>query len=199
MDALRRLAQYLVDFPRLVYRFPWQRDAGLSVYVDTDFAGCYVTRKLTSGGVFYRGAHMVKHRSTTQKCITWSSGEAELSGVVKGLAEGLGAQALAADMGLALSVDADSSAAIGICRRNGIGRVRHLAVGQLWVQAHMKADAFALYTVWGERNPADFCTKHLARPVMDRLLALTGGIREPGWAATAPLATAEVGRILCRG
>ena len=34
---------------------------------------------------------MVKHWSTTQKCITLSSGEAELSGVVKGVAKGLGA------------------------------------------------------------------------------------------------------------
>ena len=93
-----------MDAVRLVYRFPWQRDAGLSVYVDTDFAGCYVTRKSTSGGVLYRGAHTVKHWSTTQKCITLSSGEAELSGVVKGVAEGLGAQALAADTGLDLAL-----------------------------------------------------------------------------------------------
>ena len=77
LDALRRLAQYLVDSPRLVYRVPWQRDAGPSVFVDTDVAGCYVTRKSTSGGVLYRGAHMVKHWSTTQICITLSLGKAE--------------------------------------------------------------------------------------------------------------------------
>ena len=94
----------------------------------------------------------------------------------------------------ALSVHADSSAAIGICRWSGIGRVRHLAVGQLWVQVHLKAGT---HKVWGERNPADLCTKLLARPVMDHLLALTGAIREPGRDATATLATAEVERIPC--
>ena len=143
----------------------------------------------------------MKHWSTTQKCITLSSGEAELGGVVKGVAEGLGAQALAADMGLdlALSVHADSSAAIGICRRSGIGRVRHLAVGQLWVQAHLRAGAFALYKVRGEHNPADLCTKHLARPILDRLLALAGVARESGRATSAPLATAEVTHIPLRG
>ena len=66
------------------------------MHVDTDFAGCYVTRKSTSGGVLYRGAHKVKHWSTTQKCITLSSGEAELSGVAKGVAGGLPSRALCA-------------------------------------------------------------------------------------------------------
>ena len=180
--------------PRLVYSYPWQDDVGLSVFVDPDFAGCQATRKSTSGGILYRGTHVIKHWSTTQKCITLSSGEAELSGVVKGVTEGLGAQALAADMGLelSLSVYADSSAAIGICRRSGIGRVRHLAVGQLWVQEHLRAGAFTLYKVRGEHNPADLCTKHLVRAVLDHLLALTGVVREPGRAATAPLATAAV-------
>ena len=131
-----------------------------------------------------------------------SSGEAELGGVVKGVTEGLGAQALAADMGLALalSVRADSSAAIGICRRSGIGRVRHLAVAQLWVQAHLRAGAFELHKVWGEENAGDILTKHLARPVLDRLLARTGLIREAGRAASAPYTTAQIEVIPgCRG
>ena len=79
-----------------------------------------------------RGAHLLKHWATTQKAITLSSGEAELTGVVKGVAEGLGMQSLLLDLGesLELEVHADSAAAIGICRRSGIGRARHLAVGQ---------------------------------------------------------------------
>jgi len=123
LEALRRLAQYLAGSPRLVLRYPWQPKSELHVYVDTDFAGCSETRRSTSGGIVFHGTHVVKHWSVTQKCVTLSSGEAELGGVVKGAAEGLGVQALAADLGLilALSVHADSSAAIGICRRSGIG------------------------------------------------------------------------------
>ena len=52
-----------------------------------------------------------------------------------------------------------------------IGRARHLAVGQLWVQAHLRTGVFQLYRVRGEHNPADFCTKHLARTTLGRLLA----------------------------
>merc|ERR1712122_242366 len=82
------------------------------------------------------GAHLVRNWSSTQKAVTLSSGEAELAGIVKGTAEALGLRSLAADLGLTvgIQVHADSAAAIGICRRSGIGRVRHLATGQLWVQ-----------------------------------------------------------------
>eukprot|EP00969_Alexandrium_andersonii_P191800 8470907-Alexandrium_andersonii.AAC.1 len=71
-----------------------------------------------------------------QKTIGLRSGEAELGGIVKGAAEGVGIASIALDLGFSagLRVYADSSAAIGICRRAGIGRARHLAVGQLWVQ-----------------------------------------------------------------
>ena len=50
-----------------------------------------------------RGAHLLKHWATTQKAITLSSGEAELTGVVKGVAEGLGMQSLLQDLGESLS------------------------------------------------------------------------------------------------
>ena len=47
---------------------------------------------------------------------------------------------VAKDLGIdvGLTILADSSAAIGICRRTGIGEVRHLAVGQLWVQEQVR-------------------------------------------------------------
>merc|ERR1712004_369930 len=86
----------------------------------------------------------------TQKTITLSYGEAELGGVVKAAAEGIGLQSLAQDLGLDFSLQlyADSSAAIGICRRTGIGRVRHLAVGQLWVVGLcITCDLFAIYWI----------------------------------------------------
>ena len=113
---------------------------------------------------------------------------------MKGVTEGLGAQALAADLGmsLSLSVHADSSAAIGICRRSGVGRVRHLAVGQLWVQDHLRRGTFRLYKVRGSENPADLCTKHLARSVIDGLIEICGIVRETGRAASAPRLNVEV-------
>ena len=109
-------------------------------------------------------------------------------------AEGLGVQSLALDMGLQmkLAVHADSSAAIGICRRSGIGRVRHLAVGQLWVQERIRQAAFTLHKVRGDCNPADLCTKHLGRATADHLLRIAGLHFEAGRASSAPLVSASV-------
>jgi hypothetical protein len=186
--ALRRVARYLADEPRLVYAFAWQHHGSLQVFVDTDFAGCLRTRKSTSGGCAMLGQHLVKHWSTTQKVVTLSSGEAELAGIVKGSAEALGLQSLARDLGVEVQirVHADSSAAIGICKRTGIGRVRHLAVGQLWVQEKIRSEEITLCKVLGLENPADLLTKHVPRDVADQHLWRVFLSREAGRAESAP-------------
>jgi hypothetical protein len=188
MAALARVARYLASEPRLVYQYDWQGRGGLRVYVDTDFAGCLKTRKSTSGGCALAGSHLVKHWSSTQKVVTLSSGEAELAGIVKGAAEAIGLKSLAADLGIhtELRVYADSSAAIGICRRSGIGKVRHLATGQLWVQERLRAGDFALYKIPGSCNPADALTKNVSRETADKHLTAMGLRRDAGRAESAP-------------
>jgi hypothetical protein len=185
---LRRVARYLADEPRLVYTFAWQQQGSLRVFVDTDFAGCVRTRRSTSGGCALLGDHLVKHWSTTQKVVTLSSGEAELAGIVKGSAEALGLQSLAKDLGFEVEVRvyADSSAAIGICRRSGIGRVRHLAVAQLWIQEKVRAGEISLCKVLGTENPADLLTKNVPRDTADQLLRRVSLSRETGRAESAP-------------
>ena len=71
---------------------------------------------------------------------------------------------------LAVRIHADSAAALGICNRSGIGRIRHLAVGQLWVQEKIREGVFSLHKCRGEHNPADLCTKHLDRAKIDHYL-----------------------------
>eukprot|EP00969_Alexandrium_andersonii_P340842 15065296-Alexandrium_andersonii.AAC.1 len=73
LKSLRHLARYLLGSPRLVYQFAWQNAQPLQVYADTDWAGCPATRRSTSGGCAFRGAHLIKHWSSTQKAVTLSS------------------------------------------------------------------------------------------------------------------------------
>ena len=137
---------------------------------------------------------MINRWSSTQKVVTLSSGKAELTGLVKAACEGLGLQSLAADLGVTVPLElrADSSAAIGICRRSGIGRVRHLAVSQLWIQGRLRDGAFRLLKVAGDANPADVLTKHVSRLLLDRHLRSMGLHREAGRAASAPEVAAQV-------
>ena len=126
--ALKRVCRYLRGAPRLVYTYPVQSVKSLEVYTDTDWAGCPRTRKSTSGGSVMLGTRTVKHWSSTQSSTALSSGEAGFNGVVRGSGQGLGYQSLLADFGVSvpLCVWADSSAAVGICNRQGVGELRHL-------------------------------------------------------------------------
>ena len=161
--ALRRIVRYLLGHPRVVHKFIWHESGNLTVLVDTDFAGCLQTRRSTSGGCLMHGAHLVKHWATTQKTLALSSGEAELYGVVKGASEGLDLLSIASDLGIdaSLSVRTDSIAAVGICNSAGIGRVRHLATGQLWVQEKIRCGNIKLFKHPGSENHGVVCTKHV--------------------------------------
>ena len=68
--------------------------------------------------------------------MAFSSGESELYATLKASAEGLGLKSVASDMGMKLSgqVWGDASAALGIIKRKGLGRTRHIDTGLLWIQ-----------------------------------------------------------------
>ena len=173
--ALKRLCRYLVGLPRLVYTFRWQEVEAIDVYTDTDWAGCPRTRKSTSGGCVMVGRHAVKSWSSTQSSVALSSGEAEFNGVVRGSGIGLGCQSLMRDLGVELPIRVwtDSSAAIGICTRQGLGKLRHLDTHTLWVQQAVRTGAVDLRKVLGEVNPADLFTKHsLSRERLAKLVEL---------------------------
>ena len=129
----------------------------IDVYVDTDFAGCKRTRRSTSGGVAMMGSHCVKHWAKTQSTVTLSSGEAELHGICAGVAQALGLQSICKDLGFEykIRIHTDATAAIGIARRRGMGKIRHLDAADLWVQEKIRTGACELFKIPGVDNPAD--------------------------------------------
>ena len=131
---------------------------------------------------------MIKHYSATQTTIALSSGEAELTGLVKGASHSLGFQALAEDMGINLSIDifSDASAAIGICRRRGLGKIRHLQAGYLWIHERLQAGDSNIHKVQGQENPADMLTKYVERPLLQKMLPKMAVFPEGGRAESAP-------------
>ena len=68
----------------------------------------------------------------------------------------------------------DSSAALGVVARKGCGKLRHVKVGQLWIQEIAEAEEVNFRKILGDINPADIITKHLTRIRMDKLLDLAG-------------------------
>ena len=168
---LNRLTGHLVNYQRLVWRFDHEAPKQhLDVMSGTGIGGCVRTRRSTSGGVARTGTHIIKCYATTQSVVALSSAEAELTGLCQAAGESLGLQSICKDLGpeLSLRLWSDSSAAIGICRRRGFGRVRHLAIAGLWLQDTLRSHDFELLKVAGHDNASDLLTKYVGRATYER-------------------------------
>ena len=109
------------------------------------------------------GGVAVRAWSSNQSVIALSSGEAEYYAALKGASDALGCQSMLRDLGMqgSITLYTDSSAARGIIHRAGLGKLRHLETGYLWLHAAVKAKKLQIRKVLGTENPADLLTKHL--------------------------------------
>ena len=121
-----------------------------------------------------RGDHHIKSWSVTQKRVTLSSAEAELGALVKASTEVIGVLQMAEGLGRSVGAEVyvDSSAALAVVQRKGCGKLRHVRVGQLWIQEVAENEELKYQKMKGEQNPADINTKHLTRLRLDVLLDL---------------------------
>ncbi len=176
-QAMKRMGRYLKGRPRMIQYFGWQAEgAELEVNSDTDHAGCTRTRKSTSGGCILYGSHCMRFWSKTQAGISLSSAESELTGVVKATTEAIGMMALMKDLGVISRavVAMDSSAALGMVGRQGLGKVRHLDVNKLWLQQRTLREEVQFKKVLGAENPADAFTKPLDQKLIDEHMSRMG-------------------------
>ena len=174
---LKRLVRFLKGKPRVLLKFGRQKFADtIHMYVDSDFAGCLLTRRSTSGLVATFGRHTVKASSTLQSTISLSSGEAEYYSIVRGVSIGMSLQEILRGWGLQpkLKVHTDSSAALGTCNRQGLGRSRHVQTRFLWVQEKLALHEFELVKIPTKQNVADLCTKGLPANEMERHMQSMG-------------------------
>ena len=146
MEALGRVARYLIEHERLVQEFVRQiEEPSHVVFTDSEHAGCVRARKSTSSSKMFYGSHRLRSTSTTQAVMSLSSGESEFYALVKGTPAGLEAVSMLKDLGVDISKNSyinqallegriDVSAGKGIAVRRGAGRSRHIATPTLWVQ-----------------------------------------------------------------
>ncbi len=133
------------------------------------------------------GGHFIKGWARTQNHVTLSSAEAELVALVKCSAELLGMRSLMRDFGVESTgvVYADSSAALAIAKRKGVGKLRHINISSLWIQEKQDLKELELRKVLGTDNPADMMTKHLPRASLDRCMTQLNQHRVCGRAKTS--------------
>ena len=128
------------------------------------------------------GSHCLTHWSSTQSTLSLSTAESELHGIAKGIQVGVGFKSMCADLDIhkPLRIHSDATAAIGIARRRGLGKLRHLDVEDLWVQAKVRNKEVELCKVLGTENPADMFTKYVDHPILSKAVQQMGLYAEAG-------------------
>lgn len=102
--------------------------------------------------------------------VALSSAEAELYASTRTGAEALGMKSLFSDFGEAREIEMyiDSSSAMALNLRSGLGRAKHIATQDLWMQDTVKQKLVQLKKIIGSHNPADLYTKPLNAETIDR-------------------------------
>ena len=165
---VKRVVRFLKGVGEVKLQYEWQNEEeakNITVFVDSDWAGCRATRRSTSGGVLKVGKHILRSWSTTQATIATSSGEAELFAMYEGTARGIGMHSVMSELGLVprlalLRVYTDSSVAKSFVSTRGLGKMRHVEVKLLWLQQHVQTGKLVVGKVSGTANIADVLTKY---------------------------------------
>ena len=179
LGDLKRLGRYLKKYPDFSQVFSRQKMPNkLVVQVDSDHAGCAVTRRSTTGMIALFGGHALKHASNVQSTIALSTGESEYYALVKGGSTALGMQSLLADLGLELPVvvESDSNSAKGTVSRIGLGKARHIQTRYLWLQERVSMGHLKVVHVPGKSNRADAFTKSVPGVQMKKTMERSGYI-----------------------
>ena len=131
---------------------------------------------------------LVKSWARTLHTICLSTGEAELAATVKAAAEAEGVVSILRDFHLDADIQlrSDASAAIGISKRLGLGKVRHLSVADLWIQQVEKRGDVRYGRVPGADNCADMFTKAVDAATLWKHARKVGMRKIDGRAECAP-------------
>ena len=79
-----------------------------------------------------------------------------------------------------IALSSGESELVALGGKASLGRVRHLATADLWIQQKVKARELKIYKLPGKDNPSDFMTKHKSEPEAQRFLKMLASSLYPG-------------------
>jgi len=149
----------------------------IDVYVDADFAGCYDTRRSTSGYIILfhnccvswlsKKQASVAKSTTEAKFVAMSYGTHHIRWLLKGLAD--------LRLHVPIAMHADNTGANFLAVNPQINlRTKHIAVDFFITPEALEDNLFVLLKVESVNNLADICTKILAKPAHQRMVTLLG-------------------------
>ena len=125
-------------------------------------------------GMILHGKHLIKAWTKQQSIVATSSAESELYGGNRAATESMGVQAFAKDLGRAVPIrlHVDSSVALSLMSRTGLGKAKHIEIQHLWLQEAVRNNKLTVEKIPSETNSSDLGTRHLTSERSEMLMRL---------------------------
>nr|GEV23764.1 retrovirus-related Pol polyprotein from transposon TNT 1-94 [Tanacetum cinerariifolium] len=166
LTAVKQIFRYLKDTIHMGLWYPKDTGFELTIFSDSDHAGCLDLRKSTFGGIqFLGGDKLVSWSSKKQDCTLMSSTEAEYVSLSACCAQVLWMRTQLTDYGFyfdKIPMYCDSKAAIAIsCNLVQHSCTKHIDVRYYFIKEKVERGIVELFFVGTEYQLADLFTKAL--------------------------------------
>jgi hypothetical protein len=163
--AVKRILRYLVHTQNLGLWYPKGSFFDLLGYSDSDYAGCKVDRKSTTGTCQFLGRSLVSSSSKKQNCVALSTAEAEYIAAGACCAQLLWMKQTLRDFGCEFNkipLLCDNESAIKL-EKNPVqhSRTKHIDIRHHFLRDHEAKEDIELFHVSTENQLADIFTKPL--------------------------------------
>ncbi|KAJ9535657.1 hypothetical protein OSB04_un001191 [Centaurea solstitialis] len=165
LTAVKRIFRYLKGTPNLGLWYSKDSGFDLTAYSDSDFAGCKIDRKSTTGGCNLLGGKLVSWTSKKQNSVSTSTAEAEYAAAGICCAQVLWLRNQLQDYDIQLSkipIYCDNTSAIAIANNPVLhSKTKHIEVRYHFIRDHVMNGDIELHFVPTEYQLADLFTKPL--------------------------------------
>ncbi|KAJ9552883.1 hypothetical protein OSB04_016928 [Centaurea solstitialis] len=165
LTAVKRIFRYLKGTPNLGLWYSKDSGFDITAYSDSDFAGCKIDRKSTTGGCHLLGGKLVSWTSKKQNSVSTSTAEAEYVAAGICCAQVLWLRNQLQDYDIQLSkipIYCDNTSAIAIANNPVLhSKTKHIEVRYHFIRDHVMNGDIELHFVPTEYQLADLFTKPL--------------------------------------
>ncbi|KAJ9546996.1 hypothetical protein OSB04_019539 [Centaurea solstitialis] len=140
LSAVKRILRYLKKTPTLGLWYPLLSGFDLLAYTDSDYGGCQVYRKSTSGSCHFLGGKLVSWSSKKQNCVSTSTAEAEYVAAANCCSQALWMQTQLRDRGV--NEPSRARARLGLASLIVKARARARLLNELEIRLELGSGSF---------------------------------------------------------
>ena len=167
LTAVKRIIRYLIGTCNFGLWYPKGSSCSLIGYSDSDYGGCRIDRKSTSGTCHFLGHSLISWHSKKQVSVALSTAEAEYVAAGSCCAQILWLKQQLHDYGITLDhipLFYDNTSAINLTKNPIMhSRTKHIKIRHHFIRDHVQKGDCVLEFIDSENQLADIFTKPLVK------------------------------------